>query len=386
MNTLITNADIFTPVKHIASGAILIEGRIIQEIGTPEKIVNPAEAHVIDACGNRVIPGLIDTHIHGAGGFDISAGGTAGAAAYLATQGITGFLASTHFVMTHESLLQSVAEIAQTIQKSPNGARILGIHMEGPWVAANRSPFSKNELCYPISRTDIELFQKTANGQLRMVTFAPELEGALDVIPWLRGNNIIPSIGHTNANYETVMQAVKLGLNHSTHTYNAMLPMHHRSPGAVGAIMDSPEIYAEVIGDGYHVLPPMMRLLIKAKGPDKVSLVSDAVPLAGMPAGTKMTWAGLEIGTDGEISILSDGRPAGAYKLLNQSIKVLIEEQVATFSEAVSMASLVPAGILGVHKGRLEAGYDADIVIMDDRLNPLLTMVEGQVVFSKDII
>ncbi len=255
--------------------------------------------------------------------------------------------------------------------------------MEGPWIAADRSPFSREELCYPLTIEDARLFQETSRNQLRMITFAPELVREPDVIPWLREHGIIPSVGHTNADYETVMRAVELGLNHSTHTYNAMPPLHHRNPGTIGAVMDSREIYAEMIGDGFHVLPPMMRLLIIAKGIERVSLVSDAVPLAGLLPGTHITWCGHEIGTDGEISTFPDGRPAGAYKLINQSIKVLVDSEVVKFSEAVAMASAVPAEILNLKKGRLEKGYDADLVIVDDQMDPLLTMIEGQTVYSR---
>lgn len=385
MKTLILNADLYKPGEHLPGGAILVEGKSITAVGAKPQIPTPQDVQIIDAKGHKVIPGLIDTHIHGAGGFDIAAGGTAGAAAYLAAQGITGFLATTHFVMTHAELEHAVADIARVIQSEPKGARILGIHMEGPWIAADRSPFSRTELCYPITREDIRLFQAISKDQIRMVTFAPELEGALEVIPFLREHNIIPSIGHTNADYETSIQAVELGLNHSTHTFNAMPPLHHRNPGALGAIMNCAQIDAELIADGYHVLPPMMELLIKAKGFDKISLVSDAVPLAGLPAGTRMNWCGLKIGTDGQTSILEDGRPAGAYKLLNQSIKVLVDTGVASFTEALSMASMVPARILGLQKGQIKAGYDADLVIMDDQMNPLLTMVEGQIIHSRDI-
>jgi N-acetylglucosamine-6-phosphate deacetylase len=286
--------------------------------------------------------------------------------------------------MEHDELLDSVACIADVIEDPPAGAQNLGIHMEGPWIAADRSPFSRAELCYPITREDVSLFTQAARGHLRMLTLAPELPGALDVIPWLRAQGMIPSIGHTNADYNTCMRAVERGLNHSTHTYNAMPPLHHRSPGTIGAVMDSVAVTAELIADGFHVQPPMMRLLIKAKGLDRICLVSDAVPLAGLPAGTHMHWCGLEIGTDGEISILDDGRPAGAYKLLNRAIAVMMESGSADFSQALHMASRVPAEMLGLKKGQLAAGFDADLVVLDDDLDPLLTMAAGNIVYAKE--
>ncbi len=375
--------DIHTPDVEIKDGVLFIQDGKIQKVNDHGSLAEiPPSARVLDHREKRVIPGLIDTHIHGAGGFDMTGKEVANAANYLPRHGVTSFLATTHFLFSHENLLQAVIEIADAIQSEPVGAAILGIHMEGPWVAADRSPFSKPEFCYPITREDILAFIQASRHNLRMVTFAPELPGALEIIPWLREQNIIPSIGHTNASYDIVNKAVEYGLNHSTHTFNAMPPLHHRQPGTLGAILDFEQITAELIGDGFHVQPPIMRLLIKAKGIDKICLVSDAVPLAGMPAGTQISWHGFEIGTNGEISTLPDGRPAGAYKLLNQEIKVLVEQKVTSFTNALSMATKIPAAMLGLKKGQLKAGFDADLVILDDSYLPVLTMVGGKIVYE----
>jgi N-acetylglucosamine-6-phosphate deacetylase len=382
MAILIKNGDLYAPGNLIKNGAVLVENNIILAVGESDKLQPPNGTQIINAGGNKIIPGLIDTHIHGAGGFDMTGSGVKGAADYLVQFGITSFLATTHFLISHDELLNAVAEIANEIESSPRGAHILGIHMEGPWIAADRSPTSSPALCYPISQQDVQEFQHAAGNYVRMVTFAPELVGALDVIPWLRKNNVIPSVGHTNADYHTVQKAVSLGLNHSTHTFNAMQPMHHRNPGTVGAILDFPEITAEMIADGFHIQPPIMRLLIKAKGIEKVCLVSDAVPLAGLSAGTHIHWHGFDISTDGEISTLPDGRPAGAYKLLNQELKVLVESKTASFEDALTMASRVPAEMLGIRKGRIIPGFDADLVILNDHYMPELTMVAGKVVYS----
>jgi N-acetylglucosamine-6-phosphate deacetylase len=382
--TLAIRGDLLTPEKEIKDGVLLIKGNTIQEIISQASLAElGAGVKLLDFRGKKVIPGLIDTHIHGAGGFDMTGKDVAGAAKFLPSHGVTSFLATTHFLVGRKHLLQSVIEIAEAIQSQPEGAAILGIHMEGPWVAADRSPFSKPEFCYPITCEDIRAFQQASHRSLRMVTFAPELPGAMEVIPWLRQQGIIPSIGHTNATYDQVKQAVAGGLNHSTHTFNAMQPLHHRQPGTLGAILDFDEITAEMIGDGFHVQAPVMRLLLKAKGANKVCLVSDGVPLSGLPAGTHYNWHGFEIGTNGEISTLPDGRPAGAYKLLDQQIQVLVREKVTDLATAVNLGSRVPAEMLGVKKGQLKAGYDADVVILNDELQPIMSMVGGKILYER---
>jgi N-acetylglucosamine-6-phosphate deacetylase len=380
---LVIRGNLHTPDVEIKDGVLIIQdGKIISISDQGSLAEIPPSAVVLDHRGKRIIPGLIDTHIHGAGGFEMTGKEVSDAASYLPSQGITSFLATTHFLISQKNLLQAVVEITDAIQSKTNGAIILGIHMEGPWVSPDRSPFSKPEFCYPITREDILAFQQASRRNLRMITFAPELSGSLEIIPWLREQNIIPSVGHTNASYEVVQKAVSLGLNHSTHTFNAMQPLHHRQPGTVGAILDFEQITAELIGDGFHVQAPIMRLLIKAKGIDKVCLVSDAVPLAGLPAGTQMDWHGFNISTNGEISTLPDGRPAGAFKLLNQHIQVLVEQKAATFNEALCMATRVPAAMLGLKKGQLKAGFDADVVILEDNYLPILTMVAGKIVYE----
>lgn len=383
---LTIRGDLLTPNTEIKDGIIHIKDGIIKEIYSQGELTATSfDCKLLDFHGKKVIPGLIDTHIHGAGGYDMTGKGVADAARFLPRHGITSFLATTHFMLGRKHLLQAVVEIAEVMQSAPEGAALLGIHMEGPWVAADRSPFSKPEYCYPITREDVLAFQQASHRNLRMVTFAPELPGAMEVIPFLCEQGIIPSIGHTNATYEEVMKGVANGLNHSTHTFNAMQPLHHRQPGTLGAILDSDEITAEMIGDGFHVQAPLMRLLLKVKGIERVCLVSDGVPLSGLPAGTRQNWYGFDIGTNGEISTLPDGRPAGAYKLLNQQIQVLIKQEVADLPTAVTIASRNPAAMLGLKKGQLRRGYDADIVVLNDDYQPILTMVSGKVVYQREV-
>lgn len=383
MTTFIKNAEVYTPDHIIPNGVVLEEGGLILAVGTSDEISIPAEVHVIDAYGKKVIPGLIDTHIHGAGGFDMTGSDCAGAAKYLPSQAVTSFLATTHFLIPRDELVQAVAEIASLINQTRTGANILGIHMEGPWIAAERSSMGTRGLCYPLTREDIGFFQQTANNTIRMITFAPELGDAIHVIPYLKELKIIPSVGHSNADYEFALKAIGMGINHSTHTLNGMLPMHQRKPGLVAALLNSPSVLCELISDGFNVQPPVMQILINIKGIDKVCLVSDALPINGLPVGSHMVWDGFDIYTDGTISTLKDGSPAGAYQLLNYGLKVVSEQTNIPFKDAVYMASTVPARMLGVKKGELKPGYDADIVILDDDYQAQMTMIGGEIVYEK---
>jgi len=384
MSLLIDHGEVYTPERKIDNGAVLVKENLIHFIGKSEDVARSQETHIIDAHGKKVIPGLIDTHIHGAGGFDMTGQEVSKAAQFLPRFGVTSFLASTQFLISHEELLQAVAEIAECIQSQSDGAKILGIHMEGPWIASDRSSMGSQKFCYPLTLEDIQLFQQKAKGTIRMITFAPELGEALEVIPYLKEMDIIPSIGHSNADYDLTQKAILLGANHSTHTLNGMQPMHHRNPGVVGAVLNSPSVLCELIGDGYNVQPPVMQLLIKIKGIENVCLISDAVPIAGMPAGSQIHWDGFDIKTDGNYSMLLDGRPAGGYKLMNQILKVMVDEASIPFRDALTMSTSVPARMLGVMRGELVPGSYADIVILNDDYSVGLTMVEGNIAYSKN--
>ncbi len=384
MDTLIKNGEVYSPERIIQNGAVLVRDRLIHYIGSLDQISTPEKAKMIDAHGKKIIPGLIDTHIHGAGGYDMTGSGVEKVAQFLPKFGITSFLASTHFLISHEDLLQAVGEIADVIQSPTEGAKILGIHMEGPWIASDRSSMSQKKFCYPLTLEDMQLFQAKSKNNIRMITFAPELGDAINVIPFLKEADIIPSVGHSNADYALTQKAIVLGVNHSTHTFNGMQPLHQRNPGLLGAILNSPAVTCELIGDGYNVQAPMMELLIKIKGLDKVCLISDAVPIAGMPAGAQIFWNDFDIKTDGENSMLLDGRPAGGFKLLNQILKVIVEQVSIPFRDVIHMSSTVPAKMLGEKKGQLVPGYDADLVILNEDYSAELTMVEGKIVFSKE--
>lgn len=380
MATLITGGPLFTPGRVHDPGAILLERDVIRAAGAAGSFPVPRETETVDVAGQRIIPGLIDLHLHAFGGHNAGGSGLAEVIRTLPARGTTAFLPTT-IATPPDQLLQTVRTMADVLDAPPIGAQALGIHMEGPWVSRIRSGGLRAEFCYPLTQPDVERFCTAARGAVRMITLAPEEGEALSVIPWLVERGIVPSIGHSDADYDTVKRAVALGLNHATHAFNAMRPLHHRDPGTVGAVLDCDAIVAQLIADGYHVHPPAMHVLIRAKGIERVCLISDAV-LAGLPPG-EYDWDGRRVVCDGSSSRFPDGAVAGSAMVLNQMLRVIVERVGLPFSQALRMATEVPARVLGLRKGRLLPGYDADVVVLRDDGEPSLTMISGEVVYRE---
>ncbi len=381
MALLITGGPLYTPRRVYDPGAVLLHGGVIRAAGAVGSFPTPAGAETIDVAGQRIIPGLIDLHLHGFGGHDVMGPGLAEVIRALPAHGSTTFLPTT-VAAPLDHLLEALQAMAKVLDEPPVGAQVAGIHLEGPWVSPVRSGGMRAECCYPLNQPDVERCQVAAHGKVRIITLAPEEGQALAVIPWLVEQGIIPSIGHSDADYDTVSRAVALGLNHATHTFNAMRPLHHRDPGTVGAVLDHEAIVAELIADGYHVDPAAMRLLFHAKGVDRVCLVSDAMFVAGLPPG-EYDWNGRRLVRAAETSRFLDGALAGSAMVLNQMLRVIVEKVGLPFADAVRMASEVPAGVLGLRKGRLAAGCDADVVVLQDDYQPSLTVIGGQIVYRE---
>jgi N-acetylglucosamine-6-phosphate deacetylase len=377
---LLTNGRLLTPEREYDSGGVLFEGSRILAAGPSSALSPPEGTQVLDAGGGLILPGLIDLHIHGAHGHDSAGPDLEHVIRALPSHGITSFLPTT-YVSPRERLLENVTAMCEILERPPAGSQALGIHMEGPWFSPDQAGMGRPDLFYPITEDDVREFQNAAGGRVRMVTFAPEIGQAMDVIPSLIEEGIIPSMGHTDADYETISRAVALGLNHAAHTYNAMRGLHHRRPGALGAVLDHDEITAELIADGHHVHPAAMRILVRAKGVERVCLVSDAAPAAGSPPGT-YSWEGYELHVQGGSSRLADGTLAGSVTFINQMLRVLVETVGFSMWEACHMAAQVPAEVLGIRKGRLTAGYDADVVVLGADYEPTLTIIRGKIVYT----
>ena len=318
----------------------------------------------IDVGGRIVIPGFVDTHIHGYGGYDAMRGEIGEMSVLLAREGTTCFLPTT---MTDS--FENLAAATDAAFRC-DGAVAAGFHLEGPYISENRSGAQNKAY---IRSPDISELSRLKN--IKKITVAPELEGMTELI---QDAGCVVSIGHTDCTYEQAIEAIEAGASCLTHTYNAMPPLLHRAPGPIGAALER-GIYAELICDGIHVSRAAVTALYRMLGADRLMLVSDAISCAGMPDG-KYTSGGLDVIVKDGTATLYDGTIAGGCRPLIRGVKKAVEYGI-DFWDAVKMASETPARSLGLNKGRLEVGYDADIVVLNADLSVYATIVDGRLVY-----
>ncbi len=373
--TLIHAGRALTPTTEIKDAGILIREGVIEAIGPRPGITLPAGALEVRATSHTAIPGFLDVHIHGAGGYDVMEG--SGTALRTITRkvsefGTTSLLATTVTASTGETL-RAVEGIAAYIGKQHEihepRAEILGIHLEGPFISKERRGVHPAEWIQSPSVATLSRLLKAAAGNARILTIAPEVLGAAPCIDAAREAGLVVSIGHTNATYEQARAAMARGARGATHVYNAMRPFSHRDPGVIGAVLTSPEISAELIADGVHVEEAAMKLLLLAKGAERVILVSDGLSATGMPDGN-YTLGGFEVTVSGGVCRNAEGTLAGSTLTLDRALRNIVSLGVS-LSDAVRMLTLNPASLLGIEfkKGSLRAGADADILLLDEGLH-----------------
>ncbi|NLY30541.1 MAG: N-acetylglucosamine-6-phosphate deacetylase [Firmicutes bacterium] len=380
----IKNGQLVTPFA-VFPGTIVIENGIISYAGSSEHApldVNP----VLDAEGAYITPGLIDIHVHGGGGGDVM-DGTAEALDLMgqtfARWGTTAFLPAT-VTAGHRETLQAVAAVKEAAEKGTGGAQVLGIHLEGPYIDIGKRGAHHPDYVRSPSLEELEEIWRAAGPLLKLVTLAPEQEGAEAVIRQLRSWDVTVAIGHSNATYEQVMAAHLWGASHICHMFNAMRGLHHREPGVVGAALTCDGFSVELICDGVHVHQAAMDLVLRAKGPDKVVLITDTMRAMGLPEG-KYQLGGLDIEVTKEAARLLTGELAGSTLSMAKAVKNAVEMLGVSVPEAIRMASYNPARTIGIshRKGSLTVGKDGDIALFDTEFNPLVTIVEGHVVYQR---
>lgn len=333
-----------------------------------------------------VVPGFIDEHVHGAAGSDAMDGtmeDLGKIANALASEGTTAFLATT-MTQSPENITKALKAVKAYRELSPeSGAEILGVHLEGPFISKD---FVGAQPIEYVAKPSVEVFKKyqDASGDcVRIVTLAPEVEGSTELIKYLVSQNIVASIGHTNATYADVKKAVEAGATNLTHTYNAMKPLHHREVGTVGSGLLFDELNCECICDGIHVSGPAIQLLHKNKPADKMTLITDAMRAKHMPDGVSELGGQVVIVKNGEAR-LENGTLAGSVLKMNNAVKNVMKFLNLPLEEVVKLASQNPAKNLGVFDqiGSIKEGKRADFVILDKDLNVVQTVRNGKVIYT----
>lgn len=375
MSTLLLHAGrALTPTSEIPDAGILIRDGVIEEIGLRSEMRVPDGATEISAKDQTAAPGFVDVHIHGAGGHDVMEGNAdalAGVTRTVARHGTTSMVATTVTASTDDTV-RGVSGIAHYIaeQRETDEARaeVLGIHFEGPFISPARRGVHPPEWLQLPSAEMLEKLLHAAAGHAQILTLAPELLGAMPCIDAARNAGLVVAFGHTDATYEQTRAGIAHGARHAVHVYNAMRPFSHRDSGVIGAVLTSTEVTAELIADGVHVDETAMRVLLHAKGPERMILISDGISATGMPDGKYMLGK-FEVTVTGGICRNAEGKLAGSTLTLDRALRNIVSLGVRP-ADAVRMLTLNPATLLGIEfkKGALRTGADADIVLLDEGL------------------
>ncbi|MDY0277676.1 MAG: N-acetylglucosamine-6-phosphate deacetylase [Acholeplasma sp.] len=373
MKTL-KNLTIYAEDKIIKNGYIKFD-ETIKEIGS-------GDVDGIDMKGQILIPGYIEQHIHGLAGAD-TMDATFDAINLMATnlpkEGVTSFMPTT-MTETKENILNALKTIKDYKERNTNpGAEIVGIHLEGPFISYKLKGAQRGDA---IVKPDIELFKefnKASGNLIKQVTFAPEIEGADEFIKYLRSNNIVPSMGHSDASDEEVFHAIKMGANNFTHAYNAMRPFHHRDLGVIGSmLLSGKDVYAEIITDFVHSNKYAVQMLYKAKGANNIILITDSMRAKLLPDGLSEL-GGQKVFVKGIEARLENGTLAGSILRFEDGVKNFRKINNCSIEEIIQMASINPAKLHNLYdkKGSIKIGKDSDFIITNDNLDVIETYCLG---------
>ncbi|PST41476.1 N-acetylglucosamine-6-phosphate deacetylase [Faecalibacillus intestinalis] len=365
-------ADQFTPAQ------LELEDGIIKEIYPYN------EKEVTKDYGDlRILPGFIDIHCHGAYGFDTNDADPEGLRKWakgIVDEGVTSFLATT-LTQSEEVLTNAVSNVAKVVEEGYEGAEILGIHFEGPYLNKAHKGAQPEEYCVKPDIEQFKRYQKAAHGLIKYITMAVENDEDYALTKYCSQNNVVVSIGHSNATYEQAVQAYAHGARSMTHVYNAMTPFTHRANGLVGGALRIRNMYGEIICDGNHSTLAALNNFFTSKGPDYSIMITDSLMCKGFPVGTKFDFGGQEvvIYPDGSAHLVEAGNLAGSTLNVNKGLKILIEDALVPVNYAINACTSNPARCLHVadRKGTIGVGYDADLVVLDRDYEVVQTYCKG---------
>lgn len=375
MNYCIKNGKVILK-NQVVNANVYVNGDKITEISNRQ----PKDETVIDANGRYVSPGFIDVHTHGRGGSDTMYNTFEDINTITSTSiktGVTGILLTT-MTMSREDTYAAIKNVAENIDKV-SGSKILGVHMEGPCFNMKYKGAQPEE--YMIKPT-VENYHSLVGEYewvVKKLSLAPELEDSATLIEYLVKNGVVVSMGHTNASYDEAVVGINAGATSGTHTYNAMTPLTHRNPGVVGAIMEHDQVYAELILDGIHVSYPAAKVLLKAKGLDKVILITDSIEASGLADG-QYKLGNQAVFVKDNSARLADGTLAGSILAMNNAVKNAYQNLGLTINEAVNLASYNPAKNLNlIDLGEIAVNKTADIIMFDEDINVDFVMIDGNI-------
>lgn len=386
MKTAFTARRLYTPVEEIPNPLLLVDGGRISKVASRDAASVPANTSVVDFGDAILAPGFLDIHIHGGAGLDVmraSLSELPRLAQFLSSHGVTGYFATT-VAAPLDATCAALERLADAIDDKalanggPSQARPLGIHLEGPFLSHKRRGVHPPEYLVEPTIPVFEKLWQAARGHVRMLTIAPEIPGALEVIAEAARRNVCVSIGHSDAELPAALEAVKAGARHATHTFNAMRPLDHRNPGIIGEVLSNDTMTADIIVDGIHVSPEVVKVFLQAKGPDRAVLITDAMSATGMPNGRYQLGPIQVDVADGKAT--ANGSLAGSVLTMDRAVHNVTKFSNWTLREAVRAATFNPAKAAGLSSdyGKLEVGAVADFVVLNAAGEVLKTIVGGR--------
>lgn len=374
--------------QYVVNGLVYQEHQFLPKTlcveGTKVTVLEPSvsteDGSVLDAAGLKIVPGFIDTHTHGGVGVDVN-GATAEdyekICRFMAENGTTGWLCSI-LTDTQEQTEWCIGEVKRHDTLEQKGAELLGIHLEGPFLAPEYKGAMPEHLLQKNNLPLVEHYQTLSGGKVRYITISPELAGVQEMIPGLRDLGIVVGLGHSGATYVETMDAFQRGATVGTHVGNAMRLLHQHEPAIFGAVLES-DCYCEVIADGLHLHPGTVRILIKAKGRDKIVAITDSIMAAGLPDGDYHLGVNEVVVENGDAKLKSNGVRAGSTLTHNRALKNLVQFTGLPLEEVLPFLSENPAKEMGFfdRKGSIETGKDADLVFLNDALEVVHVFARG---------